>query len=291
MCRLAYLPGNSKVNYAAMGCLFKSLEASCGGDGNGYVAVSPEGQVLSNKGIKLSVAQIVKQTYKLMRSGWSIYFHTRKVSVGWLEDDQCHPFEIRGKAFKGWLCHNGTWSEGSVMAKYFECGSDTAALARLIGQFGLKKLKEMKLFPSAGVFLLYGSSPRDMPMHRVLHIFGDLEYCPKTGVWASNFDQSWEHWNDTYNVEYGRHMLNKQPPKKIFKSVSTYSNGSWYNGSSKGCEFQAPTKPRYGVYASDIESGDHSDLFNAEQYEDEKDIPPVEYTKNHFTQIDRNLLS
>lgn len=292
MCRLAYIPGSSKVNYAAMSQLFSNLVKSCGGDGNGYVAVSPEGQILSNKGVKLTVAQIVKQTYKLVRNDWSLYFHTRKVSVGWIDDEQCHPFEINGKAFKGWMCHNGTWSDGSVMAKYFNCGSDTAAFARLIGQFGLKKLKEMKLFPSSGVFLLYGGKPRETPLHRVLHIFGDLEYCPKTGVWASEFGDSWEHWGDTYSVEYGRHMLDKQPPKKIFKNTSTWDSKKGWTTSSKGCEFQSNTKPKYGMYASDVSSKDHEDLFNHLRYSDEdKDIPPVEYVTNHYTNVDRNLLS
>lgn len=287
MCRLAYVPGKADVKFSELVNLFKALEKSCGGDGNGYVAVSPEGQIFSNKGVKLTPNTIVKHTYRLIQDGWSLYFHTRKVSVGWIDDDQCHPFEIRGKAFKGWMCHNGTWGDGSVMAKYFGCGSDTAAFARLIGQFGLKKLKEIKLFPLSGVFLLYGNRPSEVPMHRVLHIWGDLEYCPHTGIWASEFPGEWKHWNDTYNVDYGRHMLNKTPPKRIAAAgwVNTPTGCTYRPASSVGS-----SKPRYGMYASDMISKDHEDLFSYKKYDDE-DIPSQEDVENHFTQVDRNLLS
>ncbi len=276
MCRLAYIPGNAKINYKEMVSFLTMLEKSCGGDGNGYVAVSREGQIVSNKGAKLSVSQIVKQTYKLLRNDWSVYFHTRKVSIGWIDDNQCHPFEIKGKYFQGWLCHNGTWMDGGVMAKYFGCGSDTAAFARLIGQFGLKRLKDMKLFPSSGVFLLYGSKPKEIGLHRVLNIHGDLEYCPNTGIWASEFDKTWKHWTDTYNVATGRHMLDKAPPKKAY--------AGYYNGSNCGYvaspTASTSTTPRFKEWASDVESKLWS------RYDDDhtEDIPD-------YTVIDRNLLS
>ena len=278
MCRLAYIPGGAKVGYQNMISLYSSLEKSCGGDGNGYVAVSQEGQILSNKGLKLTPAQIVKQTYKLVRDGWSVYFHTRKVSVGWLDDDQCHPFEIRGKMFHGWLCHNGTWFDGGVMAKYFGCGSDTAAFARLIGQFGLKKLKEIKLFPTSGVFLLYGASPKNVGLHRVLNISGDLEYCPVTGVWASEFGQEWKHWDTTYHVATGRHMLDKAPPKRTASTVGYYTGG-------KSCTWEPspqskPTQPRFNQYGSDVDS-------NLWSKYDEKD----DDFGTGYTVVDRNLLS
>lgn len=271
MCRLAYIPGNAKINYKEMTDLFAMLEKSCGGDGNGYVAVSREGQIVSNKGAKLSVGQIVKQTYKLLRNDWSIYFHTRKVSVGWIDDNQCHPFEIKGKYFQGWMCHNGTWFDGGVMAKYFGCGSDTAAFARLIGQFGLKRLKDMKLFPTSGVFLLYGAKPREVGLHRVLNISGDLEYCPKTGIWASEFDRNWKHWNDTYNVASGRHMLDKAPAKKAYAAWSGTGSHCGYTPST--------TKPRFEAWASDVDSS------MWKKYDDDDDDIP------NYTVVDRNLLS
>jgi len=223
----------------------------------------------------LTTAQIVKQTYKLLRNNWSIYFHTRKVSVGWLDDSQCHPFEIKGKYFKGYLCHNGTWYDGGTMAKYFGCGSDTAAFARLIGSFGLKKLKDIKPFPTSGVFLLYGSKPSQVGLHRVINISGDLEYCPKTGVWASEFDKGWDHYQDTYHVAVGRHMLDKAPPKRVFASQSS-SYYTWNPTSSSTTV--GNSKPRFPMYASDVESNLWSKMD-----EESDDIP-------EYTTVDRNLL-
>lgn len=225
MCRLAFVPGKAKINYKELLDLFSNLEASCGGDGNGYAAISPDGANILNKAVKLTNAQIVKETYKLIRSGWSVYYHTRKISIGWSDDSQCHPFKINGRKFKGYLCHNGTWHDGGVMAKYFNVGSDTAAFAKLIGEFGLKALQERKLFPSSGIFLLYGSHPKGQPLHRVLNIGGDLEYCPKSGIWASEFHNEYKYWNDTYSVSTGRHMLEKPAPKKVIQTISPKTNG------------------------------------------------------------------
>lgn len=280
MCRLAFIPGRAKINYKELLELFNHLQASCGGDGNGYVAVSEDGQIVSNKGAKLTNGSIVKQTYKLIRNGWSLYYHTRKVSVGWITDEQCHPFEIKGREFKGYLCHNGTWFEGQTMAKYFGVGSDTAALAKLIGMFGLKNLKERKLFPESGVFLLYGARPGKTPLHRVLYMGGDLEYCPTTGAWASEFGDNWKHWNDTYYVEKGRHMLEKPAPKRAVQST-------WVQGSNCSTYKYVPpaTKPRY---ASDIESAWFRRAFEDEKYAHVEDLDYV--TEKDSTIVSRNLL-
>lgn len=134
MCRLAFIPGRAKITKAQMLNLLDDLEVSFGGDGNGYVAISPTSKnIKHSKAVKLNNERIVNETYKLIQRGWALYYHTRKISVGWSSDTQCHPFKISGPKFKGYLCHNGTWFEGSTFAKYFKCGSDTAALAKLIG--------------------------------------------------------------------------------------------------------------------------------------------------------------
>jgi hypothetical protein len=264
MCRLAFIPGKAKINYQELLDLFNALEASCGGDGNGYVAVSPEGASVLNKAVKLTNAQIVKETYKLIRSGWAVYYHTRKISVGWSDDAQCHPFKISGRKFKGYMCHNGTWIDGSVMAKYFNVGSDTAAFAKLIGEFGLKALQERKLFPHSGIFLLYGSHPKGQSLHRVLNIAGDLEYCPKSGIWASEFHAEYKYWNDTYRVMTGRHMLEKPAPRKLIQlPMQTQPRNA--------------TKPRY---ASDIESSWFRRAYGPPDYIEELDGTDHNITRN-----------
>jgi len=106
--------------------------------------------------------------------------------------------------------------------------------------------------------LLYGSNGKDQPMHRVIYLSGDLEYCPQTGVWASEFHEEWKHWNDTYRVETGRHMLEKPAPKKVVQHF----------GASKGksCEFKS--QPRY---ASDIDSSWFRRAYGPPDYIEELD--------------------
>jgi len=220
MCRLAFIPGRAKITKAQMLNLLDDLEVSFGGDGNGYVAISPTSKnIKHSKAVKLNNERIVNETYKLIQRGWALYYHTRKISVGWSSDTQCHPFKISGPKFKGYLCHNGTWFEGSTFAKYFKCGSDTAALAKLIGTIGIQGLKDRELFPSSGVFLLYGAGPNETPTHKVIKVSGDLEYCNKTGIWASEFDNAWEYKNQCYKVAYGSHMLEKPAPSSIVAEI------------------------------------------------------------------------
>lgn len=227
MCRLAYFPANTPVTRDDLLTHLNQLEKSMGGDGNGYVAIGPNGEMLLNKGVKLANKKIVNTIYPLIQQGWSVYYHTRKISIGWGCDAQCHPFEIDGDSFSGALCHNGTWMDGGTLAKYLQTGSDTATLAYLIGELGLDELEKRKLIPSSGVFLLYGAEPGETKQHKVLLQGGSLEYCPKSGVWSSEFFKDWPYYNDTYDVEKGRHMLEKQPPKAKYQSWTNYSGGNY----------------------------------------------------------------
>jgi hypothetical protein len=215
MCRLAYIPGNCKVNRTDLVDLLHMLQKSFGGDGNGFVAVGPNGEQFSEKGVKLDNDAIVVKTWKLIKKGWSLYYHTRKISVGWSSDKQCHPHLIKGEKFNGWLCHNGTWNDGVPLANYFNCGSDTAALARCIGKFGIEGAEKRNLFPKSGVFLIYGSENGESPIHRVVKKSGDLQYCPKTGIWASEFDKDWPYWSQVYTATVGKHLLCKPAPQYI----------------------------------------------------------------------------
>lgn len=235
MCRLAFIPGKTQISTKQLVSFFTQLQKSFGGDGNGYAAVSPDGRTVINKGIKLGCNTIAKEVSPLIKQGWSIYFHTRKISVGWSSDEQCHPFAIDGESHTGVMCHNGTWSEGATLAKYLDTGSDTATLAYLIGELGLEELDRRKLMPRSGIFLLYGGAPETTASHKVLNLGGSLEYCPETGVWASEFFQDWPFWKDTYRVKEGAHMLEKAPPKasKVITTTGSYYYGKGYTQYSK----------------------------------------------------------
>lgn len=238
MCRLAFIPSGSSVSRASLLRLFEYLESACGGDGNGFVCVKADGSEYRwLKSLDLSSAQIVAEVFKLIRSGWHCYYHTRKVSVGWLSDAQCHPHEVSGAAFDGFLCHNGTWGDGAPLARYLGKGSDTAALAHLLGKWSIDELEKRRLFPTSGVFLLTGTPAGDESVgHRVLKLSGDLYYCPVSRIWASDFPFEWdadrEPAKQVWEVANGRHCLLKPAPVAPVKVWSTATK------SGSVCEFE-----------------------------------------------------
>lgn len=282
MCRLAFIPGKAKIAKTWMLALLDDLEVACGGDGNGYVLISPKGGIKHAKGVKLQNDEIVNQCYKLVQQGWSMYYHTRKISVGWSDDNQCHPFKIQGPKFHGYLCHNGTWFEGSTLAKFFKCGSDTAALAKLIGQFGIEELKSRDLFPTSGVFLLYGAKPGETPTHKVIKVAGDLEYCNKTGVWASQFDTAWLYSRSVYDVDTGCHMLDKPAPRKILP-VTTKTKGFYQSSESIKKKYSTMSSDNLNPWADKVSPMWMRDRWHEEDWEAiDKQIDS--------TYVDRNLL-
>lgn len=234
MCRLAFFPSGTRLKLEKLTNFLKALEKSFGGDGNGFAAISPTGGLTINKAVGLECDDMAKEMFDLLNLDWSVYFHTRKTSIGFTTDEQCHPFRIKGPAWQGSLCHNGTWRDGEILAKYWGVGSDTAAFAQLIGDIGLEEIEKRKLMPSSGVFLLYGAPPGQKPQHSVLKIGGSLEYCPETKIWASEFPKDWDYWKDTYSVKTGTMSLLKKPERGYATTTYNYNNrsnfGTTYNG-------------------------------------------------------------
>lgn len=236
MCRLAFVPPKCKVSKGELFDLFDYLELQCGGDGNGYVLSFPDGTSLSEKGVKLSSKDILKKAFPSIRKGAGMLWHTRKVSVGWISDRQCHPHPISGGKAKGHLIHNGTWYDGATLASYLGCGSDTAALAKVIGKFGIKEAERRGLFPKSGVFLLELDGEL-----RAIKKGGDLYYCRRTGVFASDFPFWWPDLDKcTYEVDAGSHSLLAPPPQAppraitVGKAYKYESKSIWAKASAMG---------------------------------------------------------
>jgi len=187
--------------------LFLHLEGECGGDGNGIVTFA-EGESVLTKGVDLEVDECAQLALTAIQNKGYAIWHTRKISVGWSADGQCHPFRADGRGWKGYLAHNGTWSSGAVLAEYLRVGSDTAALARCLGKFGLAKCEERGLFPSSGVFLLGG----DDGDCRAIKRSGDLQFDPETGIVASSFPA--RGYPLAWDVATGSHRLGKPMPKE-----------------------------------------------------------------------------
>lgn len=273
MCRLAFIPAKVKLSRKQFASFFSQLEGSFGGDGNGYSFVGPDGTVSVRKGVKMSCEQIAAEAHALNRQGNAIYFHTRKISVGWSSNDQCHPFKIDGPSFEGALCHNGTWSEGGTLAKYLCTGSDTATLAHLVGEIGFKELESRKLMPKSGIFLVYGGIPGQVKNHMVLNLGGSLEYCPKTGVWASEFFKDWPAYSETYRVEEGSHLLEKPAPKAKFAStklVHNYNNYTSYNYSKPKGYTPKGEQARLNKYWKD--KGFDEEIASAKSYQADEEL-------------------
>ncbi len=89
MCRLSYI-GNNKIDRIFLAELFKDLEKSAGGDGNGiggFVGGSP----FITKSIVIPVEEFANTQ---INHEWDngFLFHTRRASVGVIDNNNCHPF-------------------------------------------------------------------------------------------------------------------------------------------------------------------------------------------------------
>lgn len=262
MCRLAFFPSGTRLDKSVLTDFLKGLEKSFGGDGNGFAAISPSQTLTLRKAVGLDCEDISNEIYDLMNLDWAVYFHTRKTSIGYTTDEQCHPFAIKGPHWIGTLCHNGTWSKGETLARYFDVGSDTAAFAKLIGELGLKEIERRKLMPESGVFLLYGAAPGEKPQHSVLKIAGSLEYCPETKIWASEFPRTWEHWAKTYTVKTGSHSLLSVPEKLVY--TNNYTNSYYGNKNyTSGGFYQSPSNNNKSL-TSHKDDAFVKDLWNGE---------------------------
>lgn len=228
MCRLAFVPPKSPISRGELSDLFDYLERQCGGDGTGYLLIPKDEDKPTRmvKGVKLSTKMVVKDVYRPIRGGHGLIYHTRKVSVGWLSDDQCHPHVVGGRKARGYLVHNGTWYDGVAIANYLGCGSDTAALARVLGKFGMEGAEDRGLFPKSGVFLLHLNGEL-----RAIKKGGDLRYCPRTGIFASSFPLWWG--GGDYEVATGSHSLLSPPPEEVkLPAPQTGYKKLWYKASA-----------------------------------------------------------
>ena len=100
MCRLAYI-GSNKVDKTLLTDLFKELEKSMGGDGNG-VGGFRKHEPLISKSLKTPVEEFAK-AWSDFEWDCGFVFHTRRASVGNIDTTNCHPF-IWGNTI---TVHNG----------------------------------------------------------------------------------------------------------------------------------------------------------------------------------------
>ena len=186
MCRLAYVV-NNRVSKSLLTDLFLTLEKSMGGDGNG-VGGFIDGKPLVEKAIKKTANEFVSD--KTWDHGY--LFHTRRASVGSIEDNNCHPF-IWGNTI---TMHNGHIDGAGVLKlmmfenldKYSADGwsmdtlaksTDSNIMAYFIWKYGFDIVS---LLSCGTVVTMY-------PDRTILHAGYDLEAIEVDGSWifASEF--------------------------------------------------------------------------------------------------------
>lgn len=186
MCRLAYIV-NNKTDKNLLTDLFKTLEKSMGGDGNG-IGGFLNGVPVVEKEIKKAAETFVSD--KAWDHGY--LFHTRRASVGSIDNDNCHPF-IWGKTI---TMHNGHIDGAGVLKlmmyenidKYSADGwtldkliasTDSNIMAYFIWKKGFSIVS---LLSCGTVVTMY-------PNQTLLHAGNDLEAIDVNGNWifASEF--------------------------------------------------------------------------------------------------------
>lgn len=144
MCRLVLMnkAGEKEIekNYGLEN-YFNYLEKSLGGNGNGY-ALLRKGKIIEfNKGLNLSIKEIIR-TIRKKSYDWCI-FHTRLATVGILSDENCHPFIRNNNEV---IAMNGTENKMDFIAGPLEI-TDTEAILETKVKYNLS-LPALKYFKS-----------------------------------------------------------------------------------------------------------------------------------------------
>src|SRR5690606_14948652 len=134
MCRLALI-NKEGINYIESNYglteFFNYLEASQGGDGNGYSIILNNGKTRIKKGVILDNAEITADILKdYQHIKWLLY-HTRLASMGNISNENCHPFRCGNNI----LMMNGT--ERGIKAFVRENKTDTETILNICVQLGI----------------------------------------------------------------------------------------------------------------------------------------------------------
>lgn len=151
MCRVSYIPKEfvERCSKEFIIKFLKFLEASNGGDGNGFYYIE-SGRL--EKSVKKPLETLYDNPCKE-----GFLFHTRRRSHGPVNKFLCHPFETK----KYITLHNGIWQDYQIFRDLYEIKqkiSDTYVMALTLEQFGIKKF--FKTFSHLGVVMIYEKSSR-----------------------------------------------------------------------------------------------------------------------------------
>ena len=180
MCRLALL-NKEGINYIESNYglteFFNYLEASQGGDGNGYCIIYDNGKASIKKGIALTNEEITADILKDYQHIKWVLYHTRLASMGNISNKNCHPFRCGNNI----LMMNGT--EGGIRAFIKDNKTDTETILNICIQLGVDIAKATKNLNSVFV----GYSNGKVFAHRNNGSLEYLHHNSKTIIFASEF--------------------------------------------------------------------------------------------------------
>jgi len=110
MCRMSFIPKNSRLTVDELESLFLHLERAGGGIGSGIGWFDKSHAPHVYKGMELTCRLLATKTRALLDQDSTlsgVLYHTRLPTSGGAEDYYCHPF-----ATANWItCFNGTWHD------------------------------------------------------------------------------------------------------------------------------------------------------------------------------------
>lgn len=257
MCRMALLPKDYKGDKIVK--LLDHLEKAMGGDGNGFGYYKEDGSAEVIKGLKVSNKTInTIEPFSEM-----VMYHSRKASVGEMDDDNTQPFVTipAGKDKESFLlCHNGTWTShtdykkillmlGKLTVAQYQCWSDTHFMAWLISTQGEDRLD----LPSSGVWLQMFADG-----HAIAHVrSGDFQAFKlgKKWIYASEFPKEgypkvWDFKSDS------KIWMHPDKGFKVLEGAKPEYKENWnYSGTSNYYYKNEAWDPQTGVWKNDKDDG------------------------------------
>lgn len=178
--------------------MYRFLEKSLGGHGNGIALTDKTKHIAIVKGLNLSCQNCIDLVTKNSVNGLGL-FHTRRASSGMVSSGNCQPFFIDTNRA---LVHNGTWLYDTdwkkmllvskrISVKEFMTFTDTKIIAKMIGALDDEDFLSIV---DSGIFTIYNCISGKA---KIYNYGGRFEVIQKKGLYyyASEFDQVYKkHW-------------------------------------------------------------------------------------------------
>lgn len=245
MCRIMFSK-ITKENEVWTRDMYRFLEKSMGGHGNGVAYICKNKQMTIEKGREFTCQNCINEVVNNSVDQIGL-FHTRRASSGAVSSENCQPFFIDSNRV---LVHNGTWSscgdwrkillvsknkkgESYINIKEYLTYTDTKTIAKMISVLDDETFLAVV---DSGVFVIYNKISNKVTIY---NYGGRFEIAQKKGLYyyASEFDQTYKkHWKLDVNsiIEAdvdGFNVLHGSVTKKLRGKQTSYTNMNDFNRS------------------------------------------------------------